>query len=164
MIAHLQYDGVLGIGVGVGCGLSVNVPVPTQAWEWSNEGSHNCKVWAETVGRRDDKTVSGHASKTLSQAAISSNCNDHVLREQRNISDIMVFVKTGQRRTLWYVCGFVCFGCTPATSTEHRFGTRNYSNSGQTFVNILQRDVLGVWSNAEPPQYMFHTERFRQGA
>lgn len=45
---------------------------------------------------------------------------------------------------LWYVCGFVCSGFTPATSTAHHVGTRNYSNSGQTFVNILQLDVKGL--------------------
>lgn len=42
---------------------------------------------------------------------------------------------------LWYVCGFVCFGCTPATYTRNYTGTHNYSNSGQTFVNTLQSDV-----------------------
>lgn len=90
---------------GVGGGLPANTPVPTQARECSTVASHNCKVWAETVGRRDDKTVSGHASKTLSQAAISPNCNDHVLREQRNISDIMVLWRQG-----WGTHSGMCVG------------------------------------------------------
>lgn len=34
--------------------------------------------------------VLGHASQALSQAAVSSNHNDHVLKEKRNISDIKV--------------------------------------------------------------------------
>lgn len=69
-----------------------------------------------------------------------TNSNDHVLREQKNIFDIMILWRQG-RRMLWYVCGFVCFGCTPATYTRNCTGTHNYSNSGQTFVNTLQSDV-----------------------
>lgn len=82
-------------------------PSQPQAWECNTVGSYNCKVWAETVGRWDDKTVSGHASKTLSQAVISPNCNDHVLREQRKISDIMVLWRQS-RDTRSLVCAGVC--------------------------------------------------------
>lgn len=142
--------------------LPVNTPVPAQSGEYCSVGSDNCKVWAETVGRRDKKTVSGHASETLTQTAISPKCNDHVLREQQKYFWHYGFVKTGERHMLWYVCGFVCFGHTPATSTVHQVRMCNYSKSGQTFVNILQREVQAVWSEAEAESCRFHTDRLRQ--
>lgn len=120
-------------------------------------------LWVRIIAKCEqrrlaDETLSGHASKTLSQAAISPNCNDHVLREQRNIFDIMAFVKRGERRALWYVCQFVWFGCTPATSTVHWAGRGNYSNSGLTFLNILHYNLQGVCSDAGPLYYISYRE------
>lgn len=76
--------------------------------------SYNCKVWAETVGRRDDKTVSGHVSKMLSRAAISPKCNDRVLREQRNISDTMALWRKGRDTG-----SGICVGCAFWMQTSH---------------------------------------------
>jgi len=113
------------------------------------------RVADETIRRRrDDKTATRRASVTLSQAAVSANCNDRVLKRAKTFFWHSGFLET-------HFSGMRVGLCVLDSHSAPGWDPQLRETVGRLFVYILRDDVSGVWSHAEPPQYTFHTGSVR---